>query len=78
MKFTALTVDGKVAKGTGVAESNENWRNWTDEGIEGYSRLFGESLSYMFNDAIEWCDGREFNVSDFVIVWTSTIKIDID
>lgn len=81
MKFEALNMNGEVVIGTGVAESNEDWRNWNtvenikDKSYENFARTYGDSLSYLFNEKIDWIDGVEFNANNFEIVWTSTIKI---
>lgn len=39
-------------------------------------KVDGRELSYLFYDGcVEWTDNKEFNVSDFEVVFTDSIRI---
>lgn len=86
MKFEAITLEGKKVVGVGVSMSNENYESWIFGSRTGmkdddyiYAKdltdKYGSSLSYLFKNSIHWVDGREFEVDDFEMVYTKSIKI---
>ena len=81
MKFTAINVEnGSVVEGCGVcAASNENVDDWTiyNDNATKLAETYGKDVSYLFTDKMDWVDGSEFNVSDFYLVYTNSIKMNI-
>ena len=81
MKFTAINVEtGSVVEGCGVCPaSNENIDDWTiyNDNAEKLAETYGKDASYLFTDKMDWVDGSEFNTSDFYLVYTNSVKMDI-
>ena len=72
MKFKAINIDGETVEGVGIAPvaTDEKFRNNNGE-------WFGkdDNLCYLFTGAVEWIDGREFNITDFDIVTGDSVEV---
>jgi hypothetical protein len=79
MRFTAVNIEGKHVEGVGVCKCYENFDNWNSKNCNEYwIRSFGkDNLSYLFIDTIEWVDGKEFSASNFELVFTKSIKVEL-
>ena len=76
MKFEAINIKNEKVIGTGVALSEESIEGWSGtENVEENVKKYGKSLSFLFENSIEWVDSWEFNVDKFEMVYTNSIKV---
>lgn len=76
MKFEAINIMNEKVIGTGIAMSEENIEGWSGtKNVEENVKKYGKSLSFLFENSIEWVDSWEFNVDKFEMVYTNSIKV---
>lgn len=76
MKFEAINIMNEKVIGTGIAMSDESIEGWSGtKNVEENVKKYGESLSFLFENSIEWVDSWEFNVDKFEMVYTNSIKV---
>lgn len=76
MKFEAINIMNEKVIGTGIAMSDESIDGWSGtKNVEENVKKYGKSLSFLFENSIEWVDSWEFNVDKFEMVYTNSIKV---
>lgn len=76
MKFEAINIMNEKVIGTGIAMSDESIDGWNGtKNVEENVKKYGKSLSFLFENSIEWVDSWEFNVDKFEMVYTNSIKV---